>query len=227
MLSRRSRWRYSRPMTSPNPCGARPTVRQPPHRRSLRGRSGCRAEPLKRWPKSGPRQSDDFADKIAEWVDHSNGRERPDLDDAEAPALRSTNVMLRCTKKLLDVICPEQLADAGARGSDWSGNLLVLDRRKCLLLTHADSLFTIFEPDVRAPDLRLDAQTSWGLADRDGSSSAEGLPVPHLRRSRNRGTFDRQDCGSQRARLHERHGLPLRRRSRSCRKPGHHGRAIA
>ncbi len=36
---------------------------------------------------------------------------------------------------------------------DWYANLLVLDRRKCLLLTHAGTLFTIFEPDVRASDL--------------------------------------------------------------------------
>jgi len=60
--------------------------------------------------------------------------------------------MLRCTKKLLDVIRPEQLATQEPDGSDWYGNLLVLDRRKCMLLTHADTLFTIFEPDVRAPE---------------------------------------------------------------------------
>ena len=63
-------------------------------------------------------------------------------------------MILRCTKKLLDVIRPEQLAEPEPDGDDWYANLLVLDRRKCLLLTHADTLFTIFEPDVRASDLR-------------------------------------------------------------------------
>jgi hypothetical protein len=63
-------------------------------------------------------------------------------------------VILRCTKKLLDVIQPEQLAALESEGEDWYGNLLVLDRRKCLLLTHAGTLFTFFEPDVRASDLR-------------------------------------------------------------------------
>src|SRR5207247_415481 len=33
-------------------------------------------------------------------------------------------------------------------------NLLWLDRRKCLLLTHAGTLFPVFVADVRAADLR-------------------------------------------------------------------------
>ena len=64
-------------------------------------------------------------------------------------------MVLRCTKKLLDVIRPEQLAGTNPDGSDWYANLLFFDRRKCLLLTHTDTLFTIFEPDVRASDLRM------------------------------------------------------------------------
>jgi hypothetical protein len=63
-------------------------------------------------------------------------------------------VILRCTKKLLDVIRPEQLAKPDPEDEDWYANLLVLDRRKYLLLTHAGALFAIFEPDVRASDLR-------------------------------------------------------------------------
>lgn len=63
-------------------------------------------------------------------------------------------MILRCTKKLLDVIRPEQLATTNPDGSDWYTNLLSFDRRKCLLLTHTDTLFTIFEPEVRASDLR-------------------------------------------------------------------------
>ncbi|MGO9333550.1 MAG: DUF6933 domain-containing protein [Acidimicrobiales bacterium] len=83
--------------------------------------------------------------------------------------------MLRCTKKLLDVIRPEQLATQEPDGSDWYGNLLVLDRRKCMLLTHADTLFTIFEPDVRAPDLRSTHDLVAWLIERE--LLAEGLPV--------------------------------------------------
>lgn len=37
---------------------------------------------------------------------------------------------------------------------DWYGNLLWLDRRKCLLLTHADTLFSIFQAGIRKADLR-------------------------------------------------------------------------
>ena len=50
------------------------------------------------------------------------------------------------------MIRPEQLATKEPDGDDWYANLLVLERRKCLLLTHAETLFTIFEPDVRAPE---------------------------------------------------------------------------
>ena len=83
--------------------------------------------------------------------------------------------MLRCTKKLLDVIRPEQLATQEPDGNDWYANLLVFDRRKCLLLTHADTLFTIFEPDVRALDLRSTHDLVAGLIMRE--LVAEGLPV--------------------------------------------------
>ncbi|MHB8431856.1 MAG: DUF6933 domain-containing protein, partial [Acidimicrobiales bacterium] len=55
---------------------------------------------------------------------------------------------------MLDVIRTEHLATQDPDDEDWYANLLVLDRRKCLLLTHAGTLFTIFEPDVRASDLK-------------------------------------------------------------------------
>jgi hypothetical protein len=37
---------------------------------------------------------------------------------------------------------------------DWYANLLWLDRQKCLLLTHAGTLFSVFVPRVRKADLR-------------------------------------------------------------------------
>jgi hypothetical protein len=46
-------------------------------------------------------------------------------------------VILRCTKKLLDVILPGQVVKQEPEDEDWYANLLVPDRRKCLLLTHA------------------------------------------------------------------------------------------
>jgi hypothetical protein len=63
-------------------------------------------------------------------------------------------VILRCTKKLLTVIKPRQLTDCPADGEDWYANLLWLSGRKCLLLTHSATLFTVFEANVRTADLR-------------------------------------------------------------------------
>jgi hypothetical protein len=63
-------------------------------------------------------------------------------------------VILRCTRKLLAVLGAGQVADPAPDGEDWYANLLWIDRRKCLLLTHAATLFSVFEPDVRATRLR-------------------------------------------------------------------------
>jgi hypothetical protein len=84
-------------------------------------------------------------------------------------------VILRCTKKLLEVIRPEQLATPDPEDEDWYASLLVLDRRKCLLLTHAGTLFTIFEPDVRASDLRATKNLVSALIERQ--LLAESLPA--------------------------------------------------
>lgn len=65
-------------------------------------------------------------------------------------------VILRCTRNLLRVlgtvaaVGPDPAPDA----EDWYANLLWSGGRKCLLLTHAGTLFSIFEPGVRAADLR-------------------------------------------------------------------------
>jgi len=52
-------------------------------------------------------------------------------------------VIVRCTSKLLAVIRPARLADSPPDGQDWYANLLWFSRRKCLLLAHAATLFTI------------------------------------------------------------------------------------
>jgi hypothetical protein len=58
---------------------------------------------------------------------------------------------------------------------DWYGNLLWFDRRKCLLLTHAGTLFSIFEADVRAAGLRDTRRTVAGLIGRE--LARENLPA--------------------------------------------------
>ena len=49
-----------------------------------------------------------------------------------------------------------------------------LTRRKCLLLTHAATLFSVFETDVRAVDLRATRRLVTGLVERE--LCREGLP---------------------------------------------------
>jgi hypothetical protein len=65
-------------------------------------------------------------------------------------------VILRCARKLLRLLGTETAASSEPvpGTEDWYGNLLWFDRRKCLLLTHAGTLFSVFEADVRAAGLR-------------------------------------------------------------------------
>ncbi len=76
-------------------------------------------------------------------------------------------MILRCTKKLLTVIRPPQLTDCTPDGEDWYANLLWLSGRKCLLLTHAATLFTVFEPDVQAAGLHDPGRLVTGLITRE------------------------------------------------------------
>jgi hypothetical protein len=65
-------------------------------------------------------------------------------------------VVLRCTRRLLDLLGGRALTltDLAPTDEDWYANLPWLDRRKCLLLTHAGTLFSVFLPGVRTADLR-------------------------------------------------------------------------
>jgi hypothetical protein len=85
-------------------------------------------------------------------------------------------VILRCTKKLLAVLGAGHAAGPGPApdAGDWYANLLWLDRRKCLLLTHAGTLFSVFEADVRAADLRATHHLVTELVERE--LRREGLP---------------------------------------------------
>ena len=63
---------------------------------------------------------------------------------------------VRCTQRLLKAIGvpPGELADVPASADDWYANLLWFDRRKCLLIMHASTLFPLFVSNVSAADLR-------------------------------------------------------------------------
>lgn len=63
---------------------------------------------------------------------------------------------IRCTQRLLKAIRvpPRELADIPASDDDWYANLLWFNRRKCLLITHAGTLFPLFVADVSVADLR-------------------------------------------------------------------------
>ena len=64
-------------------------------------------------------------------------------------------VVLRCTAKMLSLLGarPRDLVTIEPSDQDWYANLLWLDGRKCLLLTHAGTLFSIFVSDIRKADL--------------------------------------------------------------------------
>lgn len=64
-------------------------------------------------------------------------------------------MVVRCTRKLLDLIARgATLSDEPPTDADWYANLLWLDRRKCLLLVQAETLFAVFRADVRTAELR-------------------------------------------------------------------------
>jgi len=64
-------------------------------------------------------------------------------------------VVVRCTAKALKLLGlrPASLAEIEPADDDWYLNLLWFDRRKCLLVAHAGTGFSVFVPDVRKVDL--------------------------------------------------------------------------
>ena len=64
-------------------------------------------------------------------------------------------VVLRCTAKTLKLLgaSPRDLVTVEPIDQDWYANLLWLDGRKCLLLAHAGTLFSVFVPDIRKAGL--------------------------------------------------------------------------
>ena len=64
-------------------------------------------------------------------------------------------MILRCTAKMLRFLGARAagLVDLPPSDDDWYLNLLWVERRKCLLLTHAGTLFPVFVGDVRKAQL--------------------------------------------------------------------------
>ena len=58
--------------------------------------------------------------------------------------------MLRCTAKVLALLGVSEPAIGEACEQDWYAHLIRTDRRKCLLVTHAGTLFSVFMPNVTA-----------------------------------------------------------------------------
>ncbi|MDQ3564911.1 MAG: hypothetical protein M3436_12465 [Pseudomonadota bacterium] len=60
-------------------------------------------------------------------------------------------LLIHCTQKLLAEI-PDRFIDPSASGASWHANLLRFDRRKCVLFTHDESLYSVFVPGLRKPE---------------------------------------------------------------------------
>ena len=86
---------------------------------------------------------------------------------ARGTAIEIRLVILRCTKKLLAVTRPRQLADCPPDGEDWYANLLWLSGRKCLLVDPCRDAVQRLRGHVRAAGLRTRVFLVTGLIGRE------------------------------------------------------------
>ena len=86
-------------------------------------------------------------------------------------------MILRCPARLLKLLGVRAvlLEDVKPAETDWYANLFRLDRRTCLLLTQADTLFTVLEANVKRADLMPVGSAVVTLIERE--LRAEGLPT--------------------------------------------------
>jgi hypothetical protein len=66
-------------------------------------------------------------------------------------------VIVRCTARLRAVLGAQAqppASDLVVSPDDFYAHVLFIERRECLLITHAATLFSVFCPDVRAGQLR-------------------------------------------------------------------------
>lgn len=84
-------------------------------------------------------------------------------------------IVIRCTSKLLKLVAGSPTTRSmDPHPADWYGNLLWLDGRKCILLTHASTLFAAFEPDITKAQVTPLGKLATPLIERE--LEAEGLP---------------------------------------------------
>lgn len=87
-------------------------------------------------------------------------------------------MILRCTGKMLALLRIPPAAVGEPSEQDWYAHLLWVDGRKCVLLTHAGTLFSVFVADVIARDVRrVGAFTTAAIT---AALTAEGLPADAL-----------------------------------------------
>lgn len=63
-------------------------------------------------------------------------------------------MILRATARLVKALGPVGVLTAEPRDDDWYGNLVFIERRKCVVLAHVGTLFAVFVADVRVEELR-------------------------------------------------------------------------
>lgn len=65
-------------------------------------------------------------------------------------------MIVRCTKKMLHLLGGRSVSigEFPVTDDDWYLDLIWFDRRKCLLLVHAGTLFSVFRADIRSAQLR-------------------------------------------------------------------------
>ncbi len=86
--------------------------------------------------------------------------------------------MLRCTAKVLALLGVSEPAIGEACVRDWYAHLVWIDRPKCLLVTHAGTLFSVFMPNVTAAGLRPIVPPVVSAI--QAALQAEGLPADTL-----------------------------------------------
>ena len=62
--------------------------------------------------------------------------------------------IIRCTQKLLSTLKkkPEQCPEPQTDLEGWHANLILIERRKCILFTHDKTLYSVFVPGLTKPD---------------------------------------------------------------------------
>ncbi len=89
-----------------------------------------------------------------------------------------TLVILRCTGKVLALLREPAPVVGTPSDEDWYVNLIWVEGRKCLLFTHARTLFSVFVPDVSVRQLRPIG--SFAVSAIESALRSEGLPPDAL-----------------------------------------------